>query len=83
MLLRSEFGRVRVALEETRNGARLMVEDERTSQRIYLDPLELECLAASRHRDLVPLLNPGRFTDLVEAAEGAAADAADGDGGRG
>jgi hypothetical protein len=56
--LRSEFAHVRVELDESANGPRLMIEDLKTGQRVYLDPLELESLAWADHAELAPLLNP-------------------------
>lgn len=40
----NEFSEITVALVETRNGARLLVDSPKTGQWIALDPLELEAL---------------------------------------
>ena len=58
MELKSEFARVRVELDEAGNGPRLMIEDMKTGQRMFLDPLELESLAWASHSELAPFLNP-------------------------
>lgn len=58
MELKSEFGHVRVELDESGNGARLMIQDMRTGKVAYFDPLELETLAWTRHEDLAPFLDP-------------------------
>lgn len=65
MELHNEFSHVRVELDPSGNGPRLKIQDAKTGQSIYLDPLELESLAWMRHADLAPLLNPalGRWRD--------------------
>lgn len=63
MDLKSEFAQVRVELDTTANGPRLMIRDMRTGMTNYFDPLELESLAWARHEDLAPLLDPSRETD--------------------
>ncbi len=57
----SEFAAVEIARDDQGNGPRLRIRDLQTDQEIYLDPLELAALAWSRHEELLPLLNPGRF----------------------
>ena len=42
MELRSEFAHVRVEVDTTANGPRLMIQDIKTGATTYLDPLELE-----------------------------------------
>lgn len=71
MELRSEFAEVRVELDTSANGPRLKIEDIRTGMVNYLDPLELETLAWSRHEDLAPLLDPSysRWKDVDKAFE--------------
>ena len=59
MELKSEFARVRVELDTSGNGPRLLVQDLKTGKAIYLDPLELETLAWMRHEDLAAFLDPG------------------------
>ena len=56
--LTSEFGSVRVSLDEHGNGPRLRVEDLRTGQVGFLDPLELETLAWLPEGGLHRLLDP-------------------------
>jgi hypothetical protein len=58
MELKSEFARVRVELDTSGNGPRLLVQDLKTSKTLYLDPLELETLAWMRHEDLAQFLDP-------------------------
>ena len=41
MELVSEFGHVQVELDNSANGARLMIKDLKSGQTIFLDPLEL------------------------------------------
>ena len=59
--LSSEFAAVEIARNDLGNGPRLMIRDLQTGQEIYLDPLELAALAWTRHEELLPLLDPGRF----------------------
>lgn len=56
--LHSEFGSVRVAIDRDANGPRLRVEDLKTGQVGYLDPLELETLAWLPEGGLHKLLDP-------------------------
>lgn len=58
MILRSEFAHIRVELDQNGNGPRLLVRDEKALREIYLDPLELACLAWCRHKDLAALIDP-------------------------
>jgi hypothetical protein len=58
--LRSEFAWVRVTRSDSQCGPQLLVEDLVGGRSIYLDPLELETLAWSSHRDLDYLLDPSR-----------------------
>jgi len=61
MRLSNEFAAVEIARDDCGNGPRLMIRDLQTGQEIYLDPLELAALAWTRHEELLPLLDPGRF----------------------
>lgn len=61
MRLISEFAAVEIARDDRGNGPRLMIRDLHTGHEIYLDPLELAALAWTRHEELLPLLDPGRF----------------------
>ena len=62
MILKSEFARVTVELDNRANGPRLMVRDDFSQRAIYLDPLELASLAWCDHEDLAPFVDPGRIT---------------------
>ena len=59
--LSSEFANVEVDRDDRGNGPRLKIRDLRSGRSVFLDPLELAALAWSRHKDLLPLLDPGRF----------------------
>ncbi len=54
----SEFGAVRVSVDTEGNGPRLRIEDLKTGQVGYLDPLELETLAWLPEGGLHKLLDP-------------------------
>jgi hypothetical protein len=54
----SEFGAVRVSVDHAGNGPRLMLEDLKTGQVGFLDPLELETLAWLPEGGLHKLLDP-------------------------
>ncbi|MCW3012300.1 MAG: hypothetical protein JWO90_2704 [Solirubrobacterales bacterium] len=58
MELASEFAAVDVRLDEDGNGPRLRIEDLRTGQVGYLDPLELETLAWLPEGGLHKVLDP-------------------------
>jgi len=58
MELKSEFADVKVEVDHSANGPRLMIQDLKSGMTNYLDPLELECLAWARHEDLTLLLDP-------------------------
>ena len=68
MMLKSEFAAVEVEVQENGRGPRLMIRDARTDQTIFLDPLELECLAWRKHYDLRPFLDPsqGRWQEGLD-----------------
>lgn len=56
-VLRNDFGVVQIeAFSDSHAGLQIM--DMRTGQTIFLDPLELECLAWASHQDLRSLLDP-------------------------
>ena len=69
MILKSEFARVTVELDNTGNGPRLMIRDDWAERAIYLDPLELASLAWCEHQDLAPFVDPGRITPEEEEGE--------------
>lgn len=53
---RNEFACIRLTLEHTRCGPRLLVEDRETGDRTYLDPIELASLCTwpeSRRAELI------------------------------
>lgn len=54
----SEFAAVRVTVDHEGNGPRLRIEDLKTGQVGYLDPLELETLAWLPEGGLHKLLDP-------------------------
>ncbi|OMP67274.1 hypothetical protein [Domibacillus epiphyticus] len=56
--LKSEFAHVKVKKDTSANGTRLLIEDVRTGKINFFDPLELECLAWTEHKELNDLLNP-------------------------
>ena len=57
-VLESEFATVEVKVDHHGNGPRLRVEDLRTGQVGYLDPLELETLAWLPEEAMQKLLDP-------------------------
>lgn len=58
MELANEFAAVALSLDQDANGPRLRVEDLRTGQVGYLDPLELETLAWLPEGGLHLILDP-------------------------
>lgn len=60
MMLVNEYAMVQIELDRQGNGDRLRITDVRTGRSSCLDPLELQALALSTHRDLIPLLDPAR-----------------------
>jgi len=66
MILKSEFAKVTVELDESANGPRLMIRDEFSQRAIYLDPLELASIAWLDHEDLAPFVDPGKLTDQMD-----------------
>ena len=59
--LTSEFASVEIERDDNGNGPRLKICDRRSGRCVFLDPLELAALAWSRHEELIPFLDPGRF----------------------
>lgn len=57
----SEFASVEIDRDDQGNGPRLKIRDLRSGRCVLLDPLELAALAWSRHEELLPFLDPGRF----------------------
>lgn len=58
MELKSEFAHVRVELDESGNGPRLMIEDLKEGKIAFFDPLELETLAWITHEELFDFMDP-------------------------
>ncbi len=60
MRLNNEFAAVEVERDDRGNGPRLTIRDARNGRAVTLDPLELSALAALRHDELAPFLDPAR-----------------------
>lgn len=73
-LLRNEFARVIVRVDDGANGPRLQVTALGADAEIFLDPLELAGLAMSRHEDLAAFVFPSRLNH--EAEDGDSSDPA-------
>ncbi|NYI78317.1 hypothetical protein [Nocardioides panzhihuensis] len=61
--LANEFAVVRVSLDTTGNGPRLLVEDVETGEQIFLSPLELACLTQATPDDRVEWMRVGAYRD--------------------
>lgn len=61
--LANEFAAVEVELDHGANSPRLKITDLRTGTVGYLDPLELERLAATRHAELTWIVSPANGFD--------------------
>lgn len=63
--LANEFASVTVRLDETGNGPRLCVVDDRSGRHRYLDPVEMESIVWADDRRLAGLVDPsaGRWAD--------------------
>ncbi len=59
-VLKNEFAHVSVQLDKSGNGDRLLLKDMRTGKTSFFDPLELESLLWSTHKDLTSLLDPSQ-----------------------
>jgi hypothetical protein len=70
MELTSEFASVQVSLDIDGNGPRLRIEDLKTGQVGFLDPLELETLAWLPEGGLHKLLDPSLLRWREGGAEG-------------
>jgi hypothetical protein len=66
-VLKNEFAHVSVNLDRSANGDRLLIKDIRTGKTSYFDPLELESLLWSTHKDLTILLDPSQTRWVDEA----------------
>ncbi|RFU70500.1 hypothetical protein D0469_06085 [Peribacillus saganii] len=59
-MLKNEFAYVSVQVDQSANGDRLMITDVRTGKTSFFDPLELECLLWSTHKELTSFLDPSQ-----------------------
>jgi hypothetical protein len=66
-VLKNEFAHVSVQIDRSANGDRLLLKDIRTGKVSYFDPLELESLLWTTHRDLTILLDPSKTRWIDEA----------------
>ncbi|RHW28579.1 hypothetical protein D0Z08_01555 [Nocardioides immobilis] len=62
-VLANEFAVVRVSLDTTGNGPRLLVEDTETGDTIHLSPLELACLCLATPEDRLQWMRVGPYRD--------------------
>ncbi len=70
---RNEFASIRISLENTRCGVRLLVEDRETGRHAYLDPIELASLCVWPEERRAELLQVGIYE--YSDTKGADADA--------
>lgn len=61
--LANEFAVVRVSLDTTGNGPRLLVQDTETGKQIFLSPLELACLTQATPEDRAEWVRVGPYRD--------------------
>ncbi|MFF3574833.1 hypothetical protein [Nocardia jiangxiensis] len=61
--LSNEFAVVRVSLDDTGNGPRLLVEDAETGDHIFLSPLELASLCLATPEDREDWIRVGNYRD--------------------
>lgn len=61
LFLRNEFAATIVSVDHSANGPRLKIEDGRSGNATYLDPLELSALVTAAHHELAFLLDPARL----------------------
>lgn len=59
----NEFAAVRVSLDTTGNGPRLLVQDIETDDEIFLSPLELACLCLATPEDRLQWMRVGPYRD--------------------
>lgn len=57
-ILRSEFATVAVEVDSQANSPRLRITNLDNGATIFLDPLELACLAELQHEDLAQFVEP-------------------------
>jgi len=65
MRISNEFASVQLHLDQTGNGPRIRVTDERTGRERFLDPLELESIVWAEDAWLAAMVDPaaGRWRD--------------------
>jgi hypothetical protein len=63
VVLASEFACVRVFVDTSANGPRLVVEDQESGDRVYLDPLELASFCHAGDEDRLAWLRVGPYRD--------------------
>lgn len=59
----NEFAVVRVSVDDTGNGPRLLVEDAETGDHIFLSPLELASLCLATPEDREDWIRVGNYRD--------------------
>jgi hypothetical protein len=62
-VITSEFASVRVSVDTTANGPRLLVEDLESGEHVYLDPLELSSFCHADDEDRLAWLRVGPYQD--------------------
>lgn len=63
VVITSEFASVRVSVDTTANGPRLLVEDLESGEHVYLDPLELSSFCHADDEDRLAWLRVGPYQD--------------------
>jgi hypothetical protein len=61
--LSNEFAVVRISVDDTGNGPRLLVEDAETGDHIFLSPLELASLCLATPEDRQEWIRVGNYRD--------------------
>ena len=70
IVLAGEFVAVEIRRDDSGNGPHLLIRDLRSGRAILLDPFELAALTIVRHEELMPFLDPGRFTKSSDNGAG-------------
>lgn len=68
-VLANEFAEVRISLDTTGNGPRLLVQDTESGDEIFLSPLELACLCLATPEDRLGWMRVGAYRDERETSE--------------
>jgi hypothetical protein len=63
VVLANEFACVRIFVDTSANGPRLVVEDQESGDRVYLDPLELASFCHAGDEDRLAWLRVGPYRD--------------------